>query len=323
MLYDLHSHTTASDGRLTPEALVQRALDNRVQVLAITDHDSISALRPAQEFINKNQLPLHLINGIEISTLWENKDIHVVGLNLDLNSSALKNLIQAQAERRDIRSRLIAERLEKHRIYGALEGVTELAAGVPITRSHFAQWLVAQGHAKNLQAVFKKYLTKGNPGYVPPQWCSIKEAVDVIHQANGQAVLAHPGRYKLTAKWLKRLLQAFVEAGGDAMEVAQPQQAQHERRLLADYAIQYGLLCSQGSDFHYPTPWLELGRNLYLPKGCQAVWEKWGLTPFTQPEDKLIENSCKDEQHLGSPCANQGIKINHSDTLFSPPKEDL
>lgn len=328
MLYDLHSHTTASDGRLTPEALVKRALDYRVQVLAITDHDTTSALAPAREFINKNQLPLHLINGIEISTVWENKDIHVVGLNLDLNSSALQTLIQAQAERRDIRSRLMAERLEKHRIHGALEGVTELAAGAPITRSHFAQWLVAQGHAKTLQAVFKQFLTKGNPGYVPPQWCSIKEAVDVIHQAKGQAVLAHPGRYKLTAKWLKRLLQTFVDAGGDAMEVAQPQQALHERRLLADYAIQYGLLCSQGSDFHYSTPWLELGRHLYLPKGCQAVWEEWGLTPLPHSDDQHLNDQRLDKQqvnneYLDNQCPDEKHKCQNANTLFSHPKEDV
>lgn len=288
MLYDLHSHTTASDGRLSAEALIQRAVEFRVQVLAITDHDTIESLAPAQDYIEKHQVPLHLIKGIEISTVWENKDIHIVGLNIDPESSALQELIQAQKERRNTRSRLIAERLEKNRIYGALEGVMALAGEAPITRAHFAQWLVTEGHAKTMQAVFKKFLTKGNPGYVPPQWCSIQDAVNVIHQAGGQAVLAHPGRYNLTAKWLKRLLQTFVDAGGDAMEVAQPQQSHSQRRLLADYAIQYHLRCSQGSDFHYPTPWLELGRHLYLPKGCQEVWEDWGLTPIEQVQDDNV-----------------------------------
>ncbi len=136
--------------------------------------------------------------------------------------------------------------------------------------------LVDNGYAKTMQMVFKKYLTRNNPGYVPPNWCSMKDAVDAIHAAGGMAVLAHPGRYKLTAKWIKRLLAAFVEAGGDAMEVAQPQQAQQERRNLADYAIQYKLLASQGSDFHYPSPWMELGRNLWLPAGVEPVWKDWG-----------------------------------------------
>lgn len=125
-----------------------------------------------------------------------------------------------------------------------------------------------------MQQVFKKFLTRDKPGYVPPQWCSMSEAVEAIHAAGGQAILAHPGRYDLTAKWQKRLMSAFCEAGGDAMEVAQPQQSQQERRNLADYAIQYNLLASQGSDFHYPSPWMELGRNLWLPSGVTPVWEQ-------------------------------------------------
>ncbi|MDD1782695.1 PHP domain-containing protein [Enterovibrio sp. ZSDZ35] len=277
MLFDLHSHTTASDGRFSPEDLVKRAAEFRVDVLAITDHDSVAGLDAAKLAVSENKLPLHIINGIEISTVWENKDIHIVGLNIDPNNDALTTLIQAQAERRDVRAGMIAERLDKSRMPGALEGAKALAGDAPITRAHFARWMVEQGHVKTMQAVFKKYLTRGNPGYVPPNWCTIKEAVDTIHKAGGQAVLAHPGRYKLTAKWLKRLLQTFVDAGGDGMEVAQPQQSPNERRLLGDYAIQFGLAGSQGSDFHYPSPWLELGRNLYLPKGCSEIWEHWSI----------------------------------------------
>ncbi|MGF1705020.1 RNase RNM [Enterovibrio baiacu] len=277
MLFDLHSHTTASDGRFSPAELVKRAVDFRVQVLAITDHDTVAGIEPAKQAVIEADLPLHIVNGIEISTVWQNKDIHIVGLNIDLDSPELNALIAQQAERRDMRAEQIAERLEKNRMPGALEGAKALAGDVPLTRAHFARWMVEQGHVKNMQAVFKKYLTRGNPGYVPPNWCTIAEAVDVIHKAGGQAVIAHPGRYKLTAKWLKRLLEAFKEAGGDGMEIVQPQQSPVERRQLADYAIHYGLLVSQGSDFHYPSPWLELGRNLYLPKGCEGIWESWTL----------------------------------------------
>ncbi|MEZ9527192.1 RNase RNM [Enterovibrio norvegicus] len=284
MLFDLHSHTTASDGRFSPAELVKRAVDFRVQVLAITDHDTVAGIEPAKQAVLEADLPLHIVNGIEISTVWQNKDIHIVGLNIDLDSPELNALIAQQAERRDVRAEQIAERLEKHRMPGALEGAKALAGDVPLTRAHFARWMVEQGHVKNMQAVFKKYLTRGNPGYVPPNWCTIAEAVDVIHKAGGQAVIAHPGRYKLTAKWLKRLLEAFKEAGGDGMEIVQPQQSPVERRQLADYAIHYGLLVSQGSDFHYPSPWLELGRNLYLPKGCEGVWESWTLPVIERAE---------------------------------------
>ncbi|UTV28648.1 RNase RNM [Photobacterium atrarenae] len=285
MLFDLHSHTTASDGRLSPEELVKRAVASRVDVLAITDHDTVAGLESAQQVIDAENLPLTLIKGIEISTLWQNFDIHVVGLNIDPSHPALVALIAEQAARREARAALIAERLEKRRMPGALAGAKVLAGGATLTRAHFAQWLVEQGYAKNMQAVFKKFLTRNNLGYVPPNWCSIAEAVVVIHAAGGQAVLAHPGRYKLNGKWLKRLLASFAEANGDAMEVAQPQQAPQERRMLGDYAIEYHLLASQGSDFHYPSPWTELGRNLWLPKGVTEVWQDW------QVEKKRVDEA--------------------------------
>ncbi|KHT35738.1 RNase RNM [Vibrio sinaloensis] len=279
MRIDLHSHTTASDGRLPPNELIDRALSFNLEVLAITDHDTVDGLTPAHDYINENQLPIKLINGIEISTVWQNKDIHIVGLNIDPNSPALQALIAQQKAHREGRAELIAHRLSKATREGVFEEVKQIAGDAPITRAHFAKWLVENGYAKTMQQVFKKYLTRNNPGYVPPAWCSMSEAVEAIHAAGGQAVLAHPGRYDLTAKWIKRLLAAFVEAGGDAMEIAQPQQGQQERRNLADYAIQYKLLASQGSDFHYPSPWMELGRNLWLPSGVEPVWKDWGIEP--------------------------------------------
>ncbi|MUK26143.1 RNase RNM [Aliivibrio fischeri] len=277
MKIDLHSHTTASDGRLSPTELVERAVSFDVKVLAITDHDSVAGLDEAHAAIKDQNLPLQLINGIEISTLWSNKDIHVVGLNLDIHHPDLIELIKNQEARRDARAIKMAERLEKAGYEGALEGARALAGDGTLTRAHFGKWLVDEGHAKTMQAVFKKFLTRNNIGYVPPDWCSIEEAVNVIHKAGGVAVLAHPGRYKLTAKWIKRLLAAFVEAKGDAMEVALPQQGVQERRVLADYAIQFELEASQGSDFHYSSPWTELGRNLWLPEGVVPVWQKWDI----------------------------------------------
>ncbi|MCR9366169.1 RNase RNM [Vibrio antiquarius] len=279
MRIDLHSHTTASDGRLEPKDLVERALSFDIEVLAITDHDTVDGLALAKQYVQDNNLPIKIINGIEISTVWQNKDIHIVGLNIDPENEQLSALIEQQKQHRITRSELIAERLQKATREGVLEEVRQIAGDAPVTRAHFAKWLVDNGYAKTMQMVFKKYLTRNKPGYVPPNWCSMKDAVDAIHAAGGMAVLAHPGRYKLTAKWIKRLLAAFVEANGDAMEVAQPQQAQQERRNLADYAIQYKLLASQGSDFHYPSPWMELGRNLWLPAGVEPVWKDWGIDP--------------------------------------------
>lgn len=274
-IYDLHSHTTASDGLLTPEQLVHRALEMRVGTLAITDHDTTNGIAPAQAEIDRAGLSLKLIPGVEISTVWENHEIHIVGLNIDITHPSMRAFLQQQSERRMARAQLIAERLEKAHIFGAWEGAQRHANGAIITRGHFARFLVEQGKAGNMADVFKKYLARGKTGYVPPQWCTIEQAIDVIHHSGGTAVLAHPGRYNLSAKWLKRVLAHFAQCGGEAMEVAQCQQAPNERTQLAAYAQQYGLLASQGSDFHQPCPWIELGRKLWLPAGVEGVWHKW------------------------------------------------
>ncbi|HGU8777811.1 RNase AM [Escherichia coli] len=275
VIYDLHSHTTASDGCLTPEALVHRAVEMRVGTLAITDHDTTAAIAPAREEISRSGLALNLIPGVEISTVWENHEIHIVGLNIDITHPLMCEFLAQQTERRNQRAQLIAERLEKAQIPGALEGAQQLAQGGAVTRGHFARFLVECGKASSMADVFKKYLARGKTGYVPPQWCTIEQAIDVIHHSGGKAVLAHPGRYNLSAKWLKRLVAHFAEHHGDAMEVAQCQQSLNERTQLATLARQHHLWASQGSDFHQPCPWIELGRKLWLPAGVEGVWQLW------------------------------------------------
>ncbi|CAM7266288.1 TPA: 5'-3' exoribonuclease [Escherichia coli] len=275
VIYDLHSHTTASDGCLTPEALVHRAVEMRVGTLAITDHDTTAAIAPAREEISRSGLVLNLIPGVEISTVWENHEIHIVGLNIDITHPLMCEFLAQQTERRNQRAQLIAERLEKAQIPGALEGAQRLAQGGAVTRGHFARFLVECGKASSMADVFKKYLARGKTGYVPPQWCTIEQAIDVIHHSGGKAVLAHPGRYNLSAKWLKRLVAHFAEHHGDAMEVAQCQQSPNERTQLATLARQHHLWASQGSDFHQPCPWIELGRKLWLPAGVEGVWQLW------------------------------------------------
>ena len=275
VIYDLHSHTTASDGCLTPEALVHRAVEMRVGTLAITDHDTTAAIAPAREEISRSGLALNLIPGVEISTVWENHEIHIVGLNIDITHPLMCEFLAQQTERRNQRAQLIAERLEKAQIPGALESAQRLAQGGAVTRGHFARFLVECGKASSMADVFKKYLARGKTGYVPPQCCTIEQSIDVIHHSGGKAVLAHPGRYNLSAKWLKRLVAHFAEHHGDAMEVAQCQQSPNERTQLATLARQHHLWASQGSDFHQPCPWIELGRKLWLPAGVEGVWQLW------------------------------------------------
>ena len=273
--YDLHSHTTHSDGQLTVEQLLLRAVDKNIDVFAITDHDTVAAIKPAKAFIKEEALPLTLISGVEISTKWESFEIHIVGLNVDSEQQSLQLLLQQQQQKRADRAKEIGRRLEKNGFDGIYQQTSELAADAQITRAHYARALIARGVASTIPGIFKKYLGRGKTGYVPSTWCDMQTAITAIHQAGGVAVIAHPGRYQMSNKWLRKLLAQFKEAGGDAMEVAQPQQAPSERQFLGQLSREFDLLCSQGSDFHFPTSWLELGKNLYLPKDCQGVWQSW------------------------------------------------
>lgn len=282
VIYDLHSHTTASDGLLTPERLVHRAVEMRVGTLAITDHDTTAAIPAAREEISRSRLALNLIPGVEISTVWENHEIHIVGLNIDITHPAMCDFLVQQTQRRQERGRLIAERLEKAHIPGSWEGAFRLSNGGAVTRGHFARFLVECGKAATMADVFKKYLTRGKTGYVPPQWCTIEQSIDVIHRSGGKAVLAHPGRYDLGANCLKRLVVHFADHYGDAMEVAQCQRSPNERTQLVTLARHHHLLASLGSDFHQPCPWIELGRKLWLPVGIEGIWQTWEQPQMSQ-----------------------------------------
>lgn len=274
-IYDLHSHTTASDGLFTPTQLVQRAVEKGVTVLAITDHDTVTGLSEAHSAIKEQALPLQLINGVEISTAWQSFDIHIVGLNINPDDNTLAQLLSEQKQRREVRAQEIARRLEKAGIVGALEGARKVANGAGLTRAHFARYIVESGKVSSVAKVFTKYLAKGKIAYVPPQWCTIEDAIVAIQTAGGKAVLAHPTRYDLSGKWLRRLIVEFKEKSGDGIEVALSQQSPDQRMQMANHAVEYQLLASLGSDFHQPCGWLELGRNLWLPDKVEPIWLHW------------------------------------------------
>ena len=272
---DLHSHTKCSDGGLTPQELVERAVNFQIDVLAITDHDTLSALDIAKSYIKEKGYSLKLINGIEISTVWEGFEIHIVGLNIDPSSPALQILVASQQSAREARAIEIGDKLYKCGFDWIYDKAKALANGGSLTRAHFAKVLLHQGSIAKMQTAFDKYIGKGKRAYVKPNWCDIKEAVNVIHQAGGTAVIAHPVRYDLSTKWLRRLVIQFKQEGGDGLEIVLPQMSNEQRKLMLSFCLEYELHASMGSDFHNPSKWSDLGRNLRMPEKVIPIWNLW------------------------------------------------
>ncbi|MCB1790948.1 MAG: PHP domain-containing protein [Gammaproteobacteria bacterium] len=275
--YDLHAHSTASDGTLAPAELMRRAQAAGVGVMALTDHDTLAGLDEAAA--EAARLGLGFVPGVEISVTWNATTIHVVGLRIDPeNVQLIDGLTRLQAFR-DWRAVEIGRRLDAAGYAGAFEGARALSNGRLISRTHFARFLVDNGHAADVRAVFRKFLVKGKPGFVAGQWAGLDEAVQWIRSAGGQAVIAHPARYTLTRSKLRRLLAAFAAAGGEGLEVVSGSHSRDDYFSMAHLARDFGLLASSGSDYHGPEhPWIELGRLPDLPDGCRAIWKEWPLS---------------------------------------------
>jgi predicted metal-dependent phosphoesterase TrpH len=272
MIFDLHSHTTLSDGLLTPGELIARAVEKQVDVLAITDHDTIDAYHELPECLDQ----IKLIPGIEFSTQWENKGIHILGLNIELGCDAIKTGVRFQTDARRKRAVQIGERLKTKGIEDAFAGASKLSTGGYIGRPHFARHLVNIGKAKSMQSAFKNFMGDGKVGDVRQHWAELSQIVQWIRDASGIAVLAHPLKYKLTRAKLKRLLASFMRVGGQGIEVVSGQQQLQETNSLADLCVQMNLLASCGSDFHGPDKrWAELGAFVSLPANVTPVWDRF------------------------------------------------
>lgn len=269
---DLHMHSTASDGTLSPSALVARAQARAVRVLALTDHDTTAGLDEAARAAAA--FGIELVSGIELSTAHQGHGLHVVGLGIDPAAPPLRGLIAALARIRELRAERMAASLGKAGVIGALDGARRLAgAGVP-TRTHFARYLVEQGAAPDVGAVFKRYLVPNRPGYVGTEWPDLAHTVGAIRAASGIPVLAHPHGYGWTGARSRRLLEAFIAAGGQGLEVACGNSTPASVRTWAGYARRFGLLASAGSDFHTPGRFIELGRMSPLPEDLRPVWRQ-------------------------------------------------
>jgi predicted metal-dependent phosphoesterase TrpH len=268
---DLHTHSNCSDGALAPAELVAQAAAAGVEVLAVTDHDTVAGLEQAGHSAGVHGL--RLVPGVEISSAWRAQAIHVLGLWIDPACAAFRSALDTQGERRRARMRKMCTRLEKLGLPGAqLLAAVEASPGVP-TRAHLANALVAGGHVDRADAAFRKYLGSGKPANVAAEWPALAVVVDWIRAAGGVAVLAHPARYALSAGARRQLLADFVAAGGAALEVVSGGNGASHVEAVAQLAVKYGLMGSVGSDFHDPRlTWNPLGRSLKLPDCVTPVW---------------------------------------------------
>jgi 3',5'-nucleoside bisphosphate phosphatase len=277
---DLHCHSHVSDGVLAPEMVVQRAAANGVQVLALTDHDELGGLLAAQ--VAAQQHGLRFVCGVEISITFAHQTVHIVGLNINPHDLALQQGLAATRGGRAQRARQMAHGLARAGIAGGdeekiFQGALQYVSNPElISRTHFARYLVEQSVCSGMDDVFYRYLTEGKPGYVPHRWATLTQAVGWIKGAGGQAVIAHPGRYRLTPTERHALYEGFKELGGQGIEVMTSSHTRDEYRLYAQVAKEYGFLASRGSDFHSPTESrLDLGELPLLPDNVVPVWHDW------------------------------------------------
>ena len=275
VLIDFHTHTTASDGALTPGEMLGRAAAAGIGLLAITDHDTVAGYRAAQD-ISSDYPGVQLVPGIEYSCRWSGTTIHIVGLGMDCDHSAMVEGLAVLDAARSERGEKIASRLERRGFNGALAGALAEAGNSQLGRPHFSAWMVAQGHVKDHNEAFDKYLGQGKPGDVKAFWPELGEAVQWIVQAGGVAVIAHPLKYRFTRMKLRRLVRDFAAAGGQAVEILSGRQTPDQITRLQRLAEESGLQVSAGSDFHRDGPYNPgLGVELGRLQATNGVWQRW------------------------------------------------
>ena len=276
---DLHCHSTVSDGLLSPQDLVAHAANSGVKVLAMTDHDDVSGLSAAR--LAAAEHGIHFVNGVEISATWKKRTLHIVGLKFDADNIALKTALDKVRIGRDDRAQEMAAGLAKAGIASAYEGAKAIAKQSILTRSHFAQFLAQNGHAKDVKSVFKKFLVKGKPGFVESNWMDLESAVSLIVGAGGQAVIAHPGRYDLGMVNMHLLMHEFRMLGGAAIEVVTGSHQPPQYQQFAKIAHKFSLKASLGSDYHCAgLSYMGMGQVPELPAGCVPVWDDWPEAKF-------------------------------------------
>lgn len=278
MSIDLHCHSTASDGALTPAALVARARERGVRLLALTDHDTLEGLDEARAAADS--LGLRLINGVELSCTWGGATIHVLGYGFAADAPALRRALAGLHEGRWRRAEEIGRRLEAKGMPGAFFGARQVqrelgdSENAP-ARPHFAEYLVRAGHVRDRAEAFRKWLGAGKLGDVKQHWPTLEQTVATLRESGAWISLAHPWYYDFTRSKRRRLVAEFVAAGGHALEVVNGMQPAEQVGSLAILVREFGLLASVGSDFHAPGQWSELGLFRALPEDLPPLWTRF------------------------------------------------
>ncbi|MCL9684265.1 PHP domain-containing protein [Legionella maioricensis] len=274
-MIDLHCHSNFSDGALSPEELIQKAQNQQLLCLSLTDHDTVAGYSALNQAASTTQIKI--INGIELSARWKKYDIHVLGYQIN-HSSELNDLIQQQNQSRIERAVAIGQSLSLVGIMDAYDKACELAGHNRVGRPHFARVLINEGKTRDMKSAFKQFLGRGKNAYIPTPWITIQEAVKGIVDAGGKAVIAHPLKYGLTRSKLHELIKEFKEAGGEGIEVVSGEMTVTQIQEMAATSIRFNLLASSGSDFHSDAlSRINLGRQQQLPVNCKPIWHDWNI----------------------------------------------
>ena len=271
MKVDLHNHSYYSDGVFSPSEVVRLADEADCDLFALTDHDTTDGLNEARQTADK--LSVDLVTGVEISAFWRNMTIHIIGLDIDINNDILQAGLAHNQQLRKERAEKIALGLWRAGIKDALEKTQALSKTDMLTRTHFAQMLIGEGYCKDMKSVFRRYLTGKKPGGIRVEWKNIDEVVGWIHAAGGQAVLAHPFRYRMTNTKIKKMIIDFKEVMGDGIEVVNATSTDEEISLSNQWAKEYKLSSSCGSDYHgWKNQRIQIGSLRDLPNLDIAIW---------------------------------------------------
>lgn len=246
MFYDLHIHTQASDGTLSPEQVIDTASSFGVPGIAITDHDSIAGLKPAFEYLEANRhLTIELVPGIELNTDWGKSEIHILGYFIDYENHFFQTRLKELKEARLERAVKMTKKLRRLGIEVHLEEVSRVAQGELIGRPHIAQILIDKKYVKTMREAFAKYIGPDGPAFVPRYKFRPSEAIELIKKVHGIPVLAHPGLIREAEK-----VKVVLDQAAAGLEVYYPEHRPEQMRTFFSFCRQNHLLITGGTDFH-------------------------------------------------------------------------